>query len=256
MIAAILQARVSSSRLPGKVLKPILGKPMLLLQVERVNRARRIERLVVATSTDRSDDAVETLCRSNGIACSRGSLADVLDRYYQAAKPLGAEHIVRLTGDCPLADPAVIDAVIAFHIEGGYDYTSNTLEPTWPDGLDVEVVRFSCLEAAWKEATLPSQREHVLPFIHQQPARFRLGSYRSAQDLSQYRWTVDEPEDFELVKAIYEELYPTNPAFTTQDALDLLKRRPGLADLNKRFIRNEGYLTSLSRDRTFPGGKG
>ena len=255
MIAAILQARVSSTRLPGKVLMPILGRPMLLLQIERIRRARRVDRLLVATSTDPSDDAVEKLCREQHIACSRGSLTDVLDRYYRAALPLHAEHIVRLTGDCPLADPAVIDEVIDFHLNGRFDYTSNSIEPTFPDGLDVEVVRFSCLEQAWKEAKLPSQREHVTPFLYQQPGRYRIGSIKGKTDLSHHRWTVDEPEDFELVRRIYEELYPSNPAFTAKDVLALLERKPELMAINRRFTRNEGYTSSLAKDRPASGEK-
>jgi len=165
MILAILQARVSSTRLPGKVLKPILGMPMLLRQIERVKQAKLIEQLLVATSDDKSDDPIEQLCRENDIACFRGSLDDVLDRFYQAAKPYQPDHIVRLTGDCPLIDPQLIDEVVVFCLSGDYDYVSNAFEPTYPDGLDVEVFRFPCLQQAWEEAELPSEREHVTLFI-------------------------------------------------------------------------------------------
>ncbi|HUK99984.1 MAG TPA: glycosyltransferase family protein, partial [Nitrospirota bacterium] len=184
MILSILQARVSSTRLPGKVLKPILGRPMLLLQIERIKRATQIDRLILATSADPSDDPVEKLCLEHNISCYRGSLNDVLDRFYQAAMPLHPDHVVRLTGDCPLADPLVIDQVISFHRQGNFDYTSNVVEPSFPDGLDVEIFRFSCLEEAWKEAALPSQREHVTPFIHLQPDRYKIGSVKNTVDLS------------------------------------------------------------------------
>ena len=253
MILAILQARVSSSRLPGKVLKPLLGVPMMLRQIERVRRARRIDRLIVATSVERADDAIETLCTTNGIDCVRGSLNDVLDRFYAAAQPASPDYVVRLTADCPLADPGLIDEVIEFCLHGGFDYASNAFEPTFPDGLDVEVFRFTCLEQAWKEARLPSQREHVTPFINQQPQRFRIGSFRNPVDHSHLRWTVDEPADFELVTRIYEALYPVNPAFSRHDVLELLNRQPELLRLNDRHVRNAGYQKSLDADRRFNG---
>ena len=248
-ILAILQARVSSSRLPGKVLKPILGKPMLARQIERVLLSHRIDQLVVATSTDPSDDGLESLCRQINIPCFRGSLNDVLDRFYQAAQSWQPQHVVRLTGDCPLMDQEIIDAVIDFYLAGGYDYAANAAQPTFPDGLDVEIFRFSILEQAWKEATLPSQREHVTPFICQQPERFQIGHYRNAEDLSHLRWTVDEPEDFDLVTRIYESLYPIHPEFHMSDVLALLQQRPDLAAMNQKFERNEGLQKSLNEDR-------
>lgn len=248
MILAILQARVSSSRLPGKVLMPLLGVPMLLREIERIGRASLIDQLLVATSNDASDDPISRLCRDNGILCYRGSLEDVLDRYYQAAKLSSPEHVVRLTGDCPLIDPEVIDQVARFYLDGAYDYASNTVTPTFPDGLDVEVFRFSCLEDAWREANLPSQHEHVTPFIHRQPERFKIGCFKQEPDLSRLRWTVDEAEDFEFVKQVYEALYRDNPAFVMDDVLHLLKSRPELLAINARFQRNEGYQKSLAKD--------
>lgn len=248
MILAILQARVSSSRLPGKVLKPLLGVPMLLRQIERLKKSRKIDRLLVATSTEPSDDPIEKLCEENGIACYRGSLNDVLDRFYQAARGFDPEHVVRLTADCPLTDAKLIDDVIGFYLDGGFDYASNAIQATYPDGLDMEVFSFSCLERAWREAALPSQREHVTPFIHQQPHLFKIGHYKNSSDLSHLRWTVDEPKDFELVTMVYEALYPKNPDFSTQDILQLLDQRPELAHWNTAYQRNEGYQKSLEAD--------
>lgn len=248
MILAILQARTSSSRLPGKVLKPILGVPMLLRQIERIRRSRRIENMVLATSTDPSDDSIAKLSDENGVECFRGSLNDVLDRFYQAAKLSMPEHVVRLTGDCPLADPEIIDQVIAFYLSGNFDYASNTVPPSFPDGLDVEIFRYRCLEEAWKEARLPSQREHVTPFIHQHAKRFKLGNFASKWDLSSLRWTVDESLDLELVRKIYEEIYPQKPDFGTQDILSLLDRNPVLKTINTVYKRNEGYEASLAKD--------
>jgi spore coat polysaccharide biosynthesis protein SpsF len=245
-VLAILQARVSSSRLPGKVLKPILGRAMLLHQLDRVRRAHSIDELVIATSTESSDDAIETMCAAEGIRCFRGSLNDVLDRFYQAALPTRPDYIVRLTGDCPLADPELIDRVVDYLIANGIDIAGAA--PTYPDGLDVEAIRFSSLETAWKEAVLPSDREHVSLFIVRQPDRFRVQGLDNDVDLSRMRWTVDEPEDFELVRQIYEALYPANPAFTTQDILALLAARPELLELNRKFRRNEGLERSLAKD--------
>lgn len=246
---AILQARCSSSRLPGKVLKPILGEPMLARHIERLRRSHRIDRLIVATSIEASDNPLANLCATLGVECFRGSLNDVLDRFYQAAVPYQPEHLLRLTGDCPLADPEVIDGIIDFHLSGGYDYSTNALQPTFPDGLDVEVFRFSCLEEAWKEATLNSEREHVTPFIHRRPERYRVGHYKQAQDLSWLRWTVDQPEDFAMVEAIYNALYPSKPDFTTADILAFLADNPAVARMNADITRNEGYLLSLAKDR-------
>ncbi|OIQ88344.1 3-deoxy-manno-octulosonate cytidylyltransferase [mine drainage metagenome] len=248
MILAILQARVSSTRLHGKVLKPLLGEPMLFREIERIRRASSIDQLLVATSNDASDDPIAVLCRDNGTLCYRGNLEDVLDRYYFTAKEFGPEHVVRLTGDCPLIDPEVIDRVIRFYLNGAFDYASNTVAPTFPDGLDVEVFRFSCLETAWREARLPSQREHVTPFIHQQQDRFRVGCLRNERDLSHMRWTVDEAEDFEFVTQVYEALYWDKPGFEMKDVLRLLERKPELMGINAQFQRNEGYLKSLVED--------
>ena len=248
LILAILQARVSSTRLPGKVLKPILGVPMILRQIERVKRANYIDKLIVATSTDASDNNLFEICQQHGIECLRGSLNDVLDRFYQVAIQYNPEHVVRLTGDCPLADPEIIDEVIQKHLTGEYDYTSNTVEPTYPDGLDVEIFRLSCLERAWKEASLPSQREHVTLFFHQHSELFNIGSMKNTVNLSKLRWTVDELEDFELVNKIYEQLYPNNNSFSTCEILNYLNSNEVVKNINSHFNRNEGLKKSLQQE--------
>ena len=255
MILAILQARVSSNRLPGKVLKPILNVPMLLREVERIQRSQFINLLIVATSTDLVDNAIEDLCSESDLICFRGSLNDVLDRFYQAAKHHKPDHVIRLTGDCPLADPRLIDQLVTMHINCNFDYTSNTLEPTYPDGLDAEIFRFSCLEQAWKESTLPSQREHVTPFIKNNSHRYKIGQIKNSADLSHLRWTVDEPADFMLITKIYEELYPNNRAFTTEDILTFLDRNPEFKIINVQHERDEGYKKSLVEDAVFLKGK-
>lgn len=256
MILAILQARVSSTRLPNKVLLPLLGKPMLVRQIERVMRSKRIDCLVVATSDESSDDAIETLCDSLNISCFRGSLDDVLDRFYQAALRQDSDHVVRLTGDCPLADPEVIDGVIKMHILNQNDYTSNCIHPTFPDGLDVEVFRYEALKKAWSNAELKSQREHVTPYIYQHPELFKLSNYDYfGVNLSNLRWTVDEGRDFDLVTEIYQRLYPENPEFNMNDVLELLEKHPALKSINTNIGRNEGYKKSLLDDGVVHDGK-
>lgn len=248
MIAAILQARVSSSRLPGKVLKQILGRPMIGLQIERLKRLKSIDSLIVATSDHSSDDELALICGELGVKCFRGSLDDVLDRFYQAALTVEPDHIVRLTGDCPLTDPDVIDRVTRFYFDGNFDYASNTIAPTFPDGLDAELFSFEALKIAWQEAKLPSEREHVTPYLYTHPSRFTIGSYREEPDISHFRWTVDEEQDFEFVSAVYENLYPTNPEFDMEDVLALLKRRPDLLALNQGIERNAGSRSARMKD--------
>lgn len=255
----VLQARASSSRLPGKVLLSLLGRPMLARQIERVLRADAVGPLVIATSTEPADDAIEALGDTLGVAVARGSLNDVLDRFYRAALPYRPVHVIRLTGDCPLADRQVIDRVATAHLESGADYTSNARPASFPDGLDVEVCRFAALETAWREATLPSDREHVMPFLWRQPERFAKRNVTNDRDLSGLRWTVDEAADFAFVTAVYEALHPAEPDFLMADILALLAARPELAALNGGFLRDEGYARSLRDDAAAavgrPGGR-
>lgn len=247
MILAILQARLSSSRLPGKVLAPILGRPMIGHQIERASRARLVDRLVVATSVEASDDPLVEYCSGLGVAVARGSLNDVLNRFYAAALPYRPRIVVRLTGDCPLTDPAIIDRVAAA-VDGGIDYACNTLPPTWPDGLDVEAFTFAALETAWREARRLSQREHVTPFINGNPRRFRLANVAAKRDLSGLRLTVDHPVDLEVVRRVFEAIYPVNPAFSFDDVAAFLDGRPDLVAANGGIVRNEGLVQSLARD--------
>ncbi len=248
MIVGVLQARCTSRRLPGKVLANVCGRPMILRQMDRLERAERMDRIVVATTTDPSDDPLAKLCAKRGWECYRGSVDDVLDRVLQAAGK--SDHIVRLTADCPLADPELIDRVIATHLEGGHDYTSNTVTRTYPDGLDVEVVTRAAFQTAASEAKLPSEREHVTPFLYNHPERFKIGQVTEEHDHSAMRWTVDETADLEFVRTVYGELLPTVPEFTTEDVLELLERRPELVQFNEHIPTNEGYDLSLQQDPT------
>lgn len=249
MILAILQARMSSSRLPGKVLKPILGKPMLALQIERILRSKKIDKLVLATSADESDQPLEDLAKSLGVSCYRGNLNNVLERFYKAAEIYNSEHIVRLTGDCPAIDPALIDSLITYYLKNNLDYAG--LEPSYPDGLDVEVMRWKALGDAYHEAQLPSEKEHVTLFINKRPDRYRLGSIKNKIDYSQLRWTVDEHKDFELITKIYESLYVRNPHFSWEDILEFVESNPVLKTYNTEHKRNEGLVKSLLQDQVF-----
>jgi len=252
MILAVLQARMSSSRLPGKVLLPLAGAPMLQRQIERVQRARRIDELVVATSEDSSDDAIAQLAERLGIRSFRGSLEDVLERLYRAALPYSPRFVVRLTGDCPLTEPDLVDAVVERLVAGGFDYVNTSMVPTYPDGLNVEAMRFEVLAEAHRNARLASQREHVTLYIKDHPERYRLGVVSDSCNRSNLRWTVDAPEDYELVRRIYEKLYPKNPAFGRDDVFRLLASDPALSQINAHLRRNEGLARSLAHDRIVP----
>jgi spore coat polysaccharide biosynthesis protein SpsF len=249
MILSILQVRSMSSRLRGKAMLPLSGRPLIEREIERVRRARRFDRLIIATSNDPSDDELAMVCGSIGIECFRGSLADVLDRFYCAAIHFKATAIVRLTGDCPLIDPEVVDHVIESFVAAAVDYASNTIQPTYPDGLDVEVMTLESLTTAWREAEALSEREHVTSFIWSRPNRFRLLNVSQDIDLSAMRWTVDSLADYEFVRCIYDRLYSSNPQFTTEDVHALLNREPHLALINASQQRNEGYDRSLALDR-------
>lgn len=246
-IVAIIQARMSSTRLPAKVAADLGGKPLLQRVVERARRAATLELVAVATTVNPADDRVAKLCEDVRIPFFRGSENDVLDRYYRAAARFSADVIVRLTADCPLLDPEVIDRVIRAFLSGGCDYASNTIEPTYPDGLDTEVVSRAALERAWREARLASEREHVTPYIWKNPGLFRLCAVKGEDNLSGLRWTVDEPQDLDLVRRIYQDLSAV-PDFRMNDVLAAFRRHPEWRDVNAGFGRNEGYEKSLRED--------
>lgn len=229
-VLAILQARMSSTRLPGKVLMPLAGAPMIVRQIERVARAHRIDRLVVATSTGPEDDILAETCRREGVAVHRGPLDDVLARFVGALDAFPADHVVRLTADCPLADPEVIDATIALQLETGADYASNSPEPgAWAKGLDVEVITAAALRLAAERATMPEEHEHVTWGVWNRPDIYRLAWLPAPDDQATVRWTVDRPDDHAFVAAVYDALYPKIRAFTSEDIRAFLRGRPDLA---------------------------
>lgn len=230
----IVQARMGSTRLPGKILKKVLEKPLLAYQIERLQHVTFAAEMIVATTTNPLDQAVIDLCRLEKIPVFRGSEEDVLDRYFQAAKQFKADIIIRVSGDCPLIDPKIIDEVLAFYLKNYplYQYVSNTLERTFPRGMDVEAFSFSALEKAAKDATRPEEREHVTPYIYRHPELFKLANVAYSPNESNHRWTVDTQEDFELISAILKALYPENPNFTMNTILELLKKHPDWININ------------------------
>jgi len=250
---AIIQARMSSTRLPGKVLLDIAGQPMLRRVVERTQRAKFVDQVIVATSEDLSDNPVSEYCSLHGIACFRGSRDDVLDRFYQTALNYPADVIVRITADCPLIDPDVIDRVVGRFLEGGLDYVTNRLRYTYPDGLDVEAFSFAALERAWREADRHAEREHVTPYLRES-GKFQTANVECEIDLSprDLRWTVDTASDLEFVRVVYDRIGNDGNLFRLHDILQLLEREPDLAGLAGKDIRNEGYYKSLAAEPPVP----
>lgn len=246
-MVVIIQARMGSSRLPGKVMMDIAGYPMLWHVVNRVLRSKRTDKVMVATTTEPKDDQIEQFCVSSKVACFRGSSEDVLDRYYQAASSVGASAIVRITADCPLVDPEVIDRVVRAYEAGTFSYVSNVEPPTYPDGLDTEVFSMEALKMAWNEAALRSEREHVTPYLRKNPERFPPANIVNSKDLSGLRWTVDQQEDLELVREVYRLLGTDH--FSMDAVLALFVKNPQLSGINTGIARNEGFLRSLLMDQ-------
>jgi spore coat polysaccharide biosynthesis protein SpsF len=232
-IVAIIQARMRSTRLPGKVMENLEGETVLARAVRRVRRASLIGNVVVATTANAVDDAIVRECDKLGAPCFRGSEEDVLDRYYQTAYALNAEAIVRITSDCPLIDPEVTDKTVRAFLEQNPDSASNTLQRTYPRGLDTEVMTWDALDRCWREAHRTYQRAHVTPYIYENPNRFCAVSVVGEFDHSHHRWTVDTEEDLEFVRAVYDRMGCDD--FSWRDVLDLLNREPELVELN-RFV--------------------
>lgn len=248
-IIAIIQARYSATRLPGKVLFKLEGKSVLEHVFERVEKSKLINEAIVATTILEKDLKIVQLCAAKGIRIYCGSETDVLDRYYQAARLLGAENVVRITADCPLIDPEIIDKAIRLHLLKRSDYTSNTLIETFPDGEDVEVFTFSALRRSWRNARLLSEREHVTPYIKKHPNKFKLVNLKNQENLSSKRWTLDEKADYKFIKLIYNKLYRKNSVFGIKEIIEFLECYPEYEQINQGIMRNEGYLKSLKKDK-------
>jgi spore coat polysaccharide biosynthesis protein SpsF len=244
---AIIQARMGSTRLPGKTMMEVCGHPLLWHMLERLRHSKLIDKIVIATTLNSNDDLIENKAKEWGYEVYRGSENDLLDRYYQAAKLYGADPVIRLTSDCPLIDPKIVDNVISEFKKGGYDLVKT--DDTYPNGLDTYIYSFKALEKAWKEAKLPSEREHVGPYVINHPELFKVKSLSYPQNLSHMRWTIDEDKDYELIKFIFEHLFKKNEMFYTNDILALYRDHPEIANINSGIIRDEGYLKSLKKDR-------
>ena len=254
MNLAILQARMSSTRLPNKVLKKVNNKELLAYECERILKSTKIDKLIIATSDDISDDAIEIFGNKNNIEVFRGSLDDVLSRYYTCAnrfknkKNIENLNIIRVTGDCPVIDPEIIDKVILSFEKNDCDYASNTLVPTYPDGMDIEVCTFKALKYAYENATYKSDREHVTLYI-KNSEKLKKFNYESKYDFSHFRLTVDEQNDFDLIKNILENLYPMNRNFTYLDIISYMTKNSNLLFINLDIQRDEGLVKSLKEDR-------
>lgn len=248
MIICMIQTRMGSTRLPGKVMKEVEGKPLLQHMIERMIRSKFVDKFVVATSVEKDNDIIEKLCKQLGIHCCRGSENDVLDRYYQCAKSFNPipEYIVRVTADCPLHDPKVIDFVVQKFLEKKVDYMTNSFEPLYEDGFDVEIFTFSALGEAWKNATKKSEREHVTPYIRNSTS-FKIYNEKYCSKYT-YKLSVDTQNDFELIKQIFSQLYEPGKIFGLNEVVSLLKANPSLLEINKESVINAGYQKSLLED--------
>lgn len=251
-----VQARMGSTRLPKKVLMEALGKPLLVHQIERIQRAKNVDKVVVITSTEKENDLIENICKEGNIDCFRGSELDLLDRHYKAAIEYQADFIIKIPSDCPLVDPKIVEEVVSMWElnKDLYDYVSNYHPPTFPDGLDVEGCTFEALELAWRSATEIYEREHTFPYIWDQPNKFRIGNVMNnyGNMFMTHRWTLDYPEDYQFIKTIFEELRNL-PYFGMSDVLDLLQRRPEISEINRMHVginwyrNHEGILKTVDK---------
>lgn len=247
-VVAIIQARMGSSRFPGKVLAKIDNRPLLEILISRVKMSEFIDKIVVATTTEVADDVLCDWLNVNGVEYFRGSEGDVLDRFWRCAKLFSADIIVRITADDPLKDPGVIDDIVdVIQRSDSIDYVSNTLKPSYPEGLDVEVFRFLALDTAYCDATLESEREHVTPYIWKNPEKFELHNVAMSPNLSDWRWTVDKPEDLEFIRSLLD-LADNDIFLGYRDLVEIVKRNVSIMNINANTVRNEGYMKSISKE--------
>lgn len=243
MIGAVVFARMESTRLPSKVIMQVQGKPILQHVIERVAKSHHVEKIVLATTMNSADDVLEELGQKLNVGVFRGSERDVLDRCYQVSTMFSLDPIVRVTADDPFKDPDIIDRAIEVYIGSGrkYDLVCNTLKPTFPEGLDVEVMSFKALERTWTGATKSSEREHITLHMFNNPEKFRILNIENNEDLSAIRLTLDAKEDFELVKILYDMLYPLRNDFSWTDVVSYLKSKPELLEINKNVKKSGRY---------------
>ncbi|PTR01126.1 spore coat polysaccharide biosynthesis protein SpsF [Mucilaginibacter yixingensis] len=254
-IVIVVQARMSSSRLPGKVMMPVLGKSLLAQMVRRLLMIRHTATVVIATSQEAEDDIIEQEAHKLKVACYRGSLDNLLDRHYEVGELYNAELVVKIPSDCPLIDPRIIDQTLSYYFDhkNQFDYVSNLHPATWPDGNDVEVMTMDCLNNAWENATRQLELEHTTPYIWENPDKFRIGNltWETGLDYSMsHRFTIDYEADYQFVKRVFEELYPKAEDFSCQDILDLLERKPEIYELNSQYAGVNWYRHHLDELRT------
>ena len=243
---AIIQVRMGSTRLPGKVLKKLNGITVLESLLNQLNYSKLLNDKIIATTSNSEDDVIFNFCKSKEIKCYRGSQDDVLDRYYNCAKKFSINTIIRITSDCPLMDPQVVDDVIDFYLKNSYDYVNNFYKRTYPYGNDVEIFSLKVLEKVWEKATKPSEREHVTPYIYNNPDEFSLGWIENKENLSEFHWTIDRKEDLIFVQNIFKKI-SKRPIFM-KDIIDVIKDDPSLLEINKNTNPNEGYLKSIKEE--------
>jgi spore coat polysaccharide biosynthesis protein SpsF len=254
-ILIVIQARMSSTRLPGKVLLPLLGKPLLTRMMERVINTKYNPMVVIATTIEQEDDIIEKLCIENNWQVFRGDKEDLLDRHYEAAKKYNADIILKIPSDCPLIDPAIIDRVLEFFLvnKENYDYVSNLHPASYPDGNDVEVMTMKALTEAWRNASKKMEREHTTPYFWENPEKFRIGNVLWEKELDysmSHRWTIDYPKDYNFIKEIFESLYPSNQLFRLEDILNLLEQKPELNKINSELTGVNWYRNHLGELKT------
>lgn len=233
VIGIIIQARMGSTRLPGKVIKKIEGKPVLAHVIERLKMVKGVK-IILATTNKKEDDILEKITKKCQISVFRGSENDVLDRFYQAAKLFNVDPIVRITADCPLIDPGIVEAVIELYFKNNLDHVCNSHPPTFPDGMDVEALSFKVLEECWQKAKTPEDREHVTTYIFKNQQKFKVANFSSNENFYDVRLALDEKEDFILIKKIYKELYKNNPSFGFKEIMELIKNKPELVKINQK----------------------
>lgn len=252
-VLAVIQARLGSTRLPAKVFLDLAGRPVLAHVIERMRRSRLTTETIVATTISADDLPIVRLCAEMGVRVYCGHESDPLERYYQAARLYGADHVIRIKGDCPAIDPGIVDEGIRLHLASGADYTGNTLDRTYPVGQDVEILSRQTLETVWRQARLLSEREHVTLYIPKHAEAFRIAHLKQFRDLSAKRWTIDYPEDYEMLRQVFAALYPRDPAFGMEAVLDFLAERPELEQINAHVRVDAGVQISLARDRIVDG---
>ena len=254
-IITVIQARMSSTRLPNKVMLPLTGKPLLLRMYERVAASKLAGTIVIAATKDESDEPIIRLCEENKLEYFRGDSDDVLDRHYQCALKYNPDVVVKIPSDCPLIDSRIIDKVLKYYIDNRkhFDFVSNLHPPSYPDGNDVEVMSFEALKDAWQNAGLKLEREHTTPYLWENPDKFRIGNvkWNSGKDYSMsYRFTIDYNEDYLFIKTVYDELYGQDSSFTLEDILDLLERKPEIKKINEKYCGVNWYRNHLDQLKT------